>query len=102
MCRNSIICTSVNILITMEELVFIYCLIDVIKRHDYLNTMETAHCSEAIPKLLKTFKFASEEIDPFKLLTYVIIFILSDSDCTIDSKVLIIFLIIPKLPTFVP
>ena len=40
MCRNSIIHTSFNILVTVEELVFIYHLIDV-KRHDYLNTMET-------------------------------------------------------------
>ena len=101
MSRNSIICTSVNILITMEKLVFIYCLIDVFKRHDYLNTMEIAHCSETIPKLFKTFKFVSQEIEPLKFLTYAIIFVLSDSDFTIDSKVLIIFLIIPKFPTFV-
>ena len=42
--RDSIIHTSDNVLVIVEELVFIYHLIDV-SRHDYLNTMETLQCS---------------------------------------------------------
>ena len=43
--RNSIIHTGDNILVIMEELVFIYHFIDV-SRHDYLNTMETLQRAE--------------------------------------------------------
>ena len=46
MCQKPIIQTSANILVTMEELVFICNLIDV-KRHDYLNTMATEQRNEA-------------------------------------------------------
>ena len=46
MCRNLIINTSISILVTTEELVFIYHLID-FNRHDYLNAMETVRRNRA-------------------------------------------------------
>ena len=51
MCRNSIIHTSFNILVTVEEFVYIYHLIDV-NRYDYLNNNEPKQINDAMRQIM--------------------------------------------------